>query len=252
MSNSVEDLLYFANVKHDINQFQEATEYLKQLVEMNSNLDKETRKLFGIIFKDAIDPVRNTLRILRNASQRTNSTQAELLNKEIDASLSDLNSLCQKALTLINNYLEPNAEDFSAKTFYYKMKGDLYRYLYEFNDEDKEELLQKADSSYRSAIDVSSTELNGQDPIRLGSILNYAVLLYEHMKKEFEAVKILKDALNKAQDETKTLSENSKKESVTIINVMQSNLSVWERGDDGEEEDELDAENPENPENPEN
>lgn len=243
MTNSAEDLLYFANVKHDINQFQEATEYLKQLVEMKSKLDKNERKLFGIIFKDAIDPIRTTLRILRDASQKsqlsqdTTPTQLEILNKEIDASYSDLNNLCQNALSLINNYLQPNAEDVSAKTFYYKMEGDLYRYLYEYSDNEiKEELLQKADSAYRSAIEVSSTELNGQDPIRLGSILNYAVLLYEHMKKELEAVNLLKDALEKAQDESQALSDSSKKESITIIDVMQSNLGIWARESESESE----------------
>lgn len=237
MTNSPEDLLYFANVKHDINDFKEATDYLKQLVEMKPKLDKNERKLFGIIYKDAIDPIRNTLRVLKNATQSANSTQLEIIDEEFKTALSELESLCDSALSLIDNYLQPNAEDVSSKTFYYKLKGDLYRYLYEFKETGKEELLQSADASYKSAIEISATELNSQDPIRLGSILNYAVFLYEHMGKEPEAVDILKDALNKAQDETKSLSDDSKEESLTIINVMHSNLSIWAKESDGEEED---------------
>lgn len=238
MTFTAEDLFYFANVLHDIasygkdlndvSRYREATEYLKKAVQINPTLSKKNQTYFGIIYKDAIDLFRNTLRHLQTEEEQSPSYALDLIQLSIKKATAELSSLCESALYLINDFLLPNAEDAYSKTFYNKMKGDMFRYLYEFADSGQKEIMRNAEESYKAAIQIATTDLNSQDPVRLGTILNYSVFVYEHMKNKTEAVKLLKDALYQAQNETKILPDDgSKNESLTIIQVMQTNLSNW-------------------------
>ena len=74
----------------------------------------------------------------------------------------------------------PNAEKEDAKVFYYKMKGDYYRYMAEYTVEEtaKKEIADKADEAYKTAMEIAKN-LTTTNPIRLGLALNYSVFFYE-------------------------------------------------------------------------
>ena len=239
MTNSpAQDFLFYASVQQSICNYSKAVEYLKQFIAIKPDLDKRERNQFGTIFKDAIDQDRNSLRALRTSEQDLNNgTLCDLLKNQISDTFKHLKTYCDDGISLIDKSLLEHANDPASKAYFLKMKGDLYRYIYEYtNEENKEELLQKAQTAYKSAIQISTEQLNCQDPVRLGTLLNYAVFLYEHMKNYDEAITILRDALHMAEDEKEKLSNNSSNESITIIQVIQANLANWSNDYDTEEE----------------
>ena len=47
--------------------------------------------------------------------------------------------VCNEILGLLDDYLIPGARDGSQKVFYWKLKGDYYRYVCEFEKDAKQE-----------------------------------------------------------------------------------------------------------------
>ena len=62
-----------------------------------------------------------------------------------------------------------------SKVFYYKMKGDYYRYISEFSQDDtKTTAANSAHDSYKEASTIAQTDLFPTHPIRLGLALNFS------------------------------------------------------------------------------
>jgi 14-3-3 protein epsilon len=49
----------------------------------------------------------------------------------------ELEGICSDILEIIKNELIPNSDSEEGKVFYYKMKGDYYRYIAEYSTGDK-------------------------------------------------------------------------------------------------------------------
>ena len=74
----------------------------------------------------------------------------------------------------------PRSNEIEDKVFYYKMKGDYYRYLCEILvGSEFNEYCNKGRESYLEADKLSSIELQPTNPVRLGLHLNMAVFFYE-------------------------------------------------------------------------
>ncbi|KAH0785794.1 14-3-3 protein [Histomonas meleagridis] len=235
------DLLFYANVQHDISRYEESLSYLKEFISQKSNLNKKERAIFGLIYKDAIDQTRNTLRILSDdLGNKGAPEQMAVVQRYFDKSLNELNIQCNEALSIINDTLLPSSDDLVAKAFYYKMAGDLYRYMYEFSQTKESSYLQSAETEYNKAIEISSANLPFSHPVRLGSILNYSVFLYEHCHNREKAIELVKTALSDVEKDTTTLSKGTQLETIDVINVMQKNLEYWDMSlqssDEGDDE----------------
>ena len=222
------ELLFYANVQHDISLIEPSLKYLNEFIEQKSKLNKKERNLFGLIYKDAIDPIRCNLRVFKSyiMNESEDSEILTFLQDHYNKALCDLNNKCNQALDLIKEKLLDAAESASAKAFFHKMSGDIYRYMNEF-EEDNKELLNNADLEYNKAITIANTNLSYGHPVRLGSILNYAVFLFEHCQNREKAIDIIKNSLAEVANDTTTLSLSNQKETVDIINTMQKNLEYW-------------------------
>ena len=49
----------------------------------------------------------------------------------------ELTNICQDCLDLLTEFLIPNSQDGEGKCFFYKMKGDYYRYIAEYATSEK-------------------------------------------------------------------------------------------------------------------
>jgi 14-3-3 protein epsilon len=59
--------------------------------------------------------------------------------------------------------------------FYYKIKGDYYRYISEFSsDGNRQTVANAAAVAYKEATTIAQTDLFPTQPIRLGLALNYS------------------------------------------------------------------------------
>lgn len=221
------DFLFYANVQHDIGKTEPSLKYLSEFVIQNPKLDKSERCVFGLIFKDAIDPIRNDLRVFKAfiANESESSDIIVFLQDYYNKSLDKLNNRCFQALDLIKTLVEYSKSE-SAKVFFHKMAGDVYRYMNEF-DESNKKLTANALHEYNKAISIANTSLPCDHPVRLGTILNYAVFLFEQCKDREKAIEIVKSSLSEVENNTTTLSLSNKKETIDIIDTMQKNLEYW-------------------------
>jgi 14-3-3 protein epsilon len=107
-------------------------------------------------------------------------------------------------------------------------KGDYYRYLAEFTtDSARTEAADKSLEAYKSASNISVTELPPTHPIRLGLALNFSVFYYEIMNSPDSACHLAKQAFDDAIAELDTLSEESYKDSTLIMQLLRDNLTLW-------------------------
>ena len=223
-----EDLRYLANVQHDSGLIADAIQTIRSLSAMKPAFNKEDRNVFGLIYKGAIDPVRQTVKTLNEALAIEQSGQATPLADKIEEyrtkSLRRLVELCTEAATTIEDTLMPHAIDDTSVVFFEKMRGDLYRYLSETEDAESTD---KARKAYEHAMEVANKSLRPCDPVRLGTLLNYAVFLYGHDERCEAAIEMLKEARDEIQRNTEQMSEKTMKETLEVVNVIQSNLSNW-------------------------
>merc|ERR1712118_478954 len=139
----------------------------------------------------------------------------------------ELQGICDTILALLGDSLIPQAKDAESKVFYHKMKGDYYRYIAEFTDGDKKSAAaNKAKLAYDDAMSAAA-ELAVTHPIRLGLALNFSVFHYEVLNNPDEACKMARQAFEDAIAELDSVSEDSYKDSMLIMQLLRDNLTLW-------------------------
>lgn len=142
-----------------------------------------------------------------------------------------------RCLGHLENSLIPLASSGESKVFYYKMKGDYYRYLAEFaTGTERKESAERALVSYKAANDVALQDLQPTHPIRLGLALNFSVFYYEILNSPDRACRLAKAAFDDAIAELDSLSEESYKDSTLIMQLLRDNLTLWTSDMQGNEE----------------
>jgi len=193
--------------------------------------------LLSVGYKNVIGARRASWRILSSIEEKERSKQNERNGASIKAYRGkvekELNDICQEILAILDEHLiVPHASD-ESKVFYYKMKGDYYRYLAEFlQNEHRAEVTNQAERAYAEATDVACSDdadkgLPPTHPIRLGLALNYSVFHFEIQNKPQEACALAKRAFDDAIAELDTLSEESYKDSTLIMQLLRDNLTLW-------------------------
>jgi len=93
----------------------------------------------------------------------------------------ELTDICEEILHILDANLIVDSASDESKVFYYKMKGDYYRYLAEFlTGDDRAKVSGLADEAYAEATKIARDEtpekgLPPTHPIRLGLALNFSV-----------------------------------------------------------------------------
>ena len=239
----MEELLFNARAQHGAGLLTDAIETLNELVSSNPALGRTARNVFGQIYKDKVDPIRANLKTLSSAISyeegKKNIDLADKISIYKAKLLTELETLCNSAIALIDEKLLPNATDAASQVFFEKMRGDMYRYIDEHVDNGSRE---KAREAYEKAIDIAKKSLPAFHPVRLGAFLNYAVFTYEHLGHESEAINMLREALlGIGNDEVvDDMTQQTREEAMDVMRVMQTNLANWVGSDAEEEEEEED------------
>ncbi len=164
---------------------------MKAVASMDIELTVEERNLLSVAYKNVIGARRASWRIISSIEQKEENKSAEEKLKMIknyrnlvsqskspkprslfQVSLSfqvekELKDICQDILTVLDKHLIPSSDSGESKVFYYKMKGDYYRYLAEFaTANDRKEAAENSLVAYKAASDIAMTELATTHPIR--------------------------------------------------------------------------------------
>ena len=163
--------------------------------------------MLSVGYKNVIGARRASWRILssiedKERSQRGDANGASIATYRVKVE-KELDDICQEILAILDEHLIVEHASDESKVFYYKMKGDYYRYLAEFlrNDE-RAKATGAAETAYAEATGVACASepdkgLPPTHPIRLGLALNFSVFHFEIQNKPQEACALAKRALTR-------------------------------------------------------
>nr|XP_033514786.1 14-3-3 protein 8 isoform X2 [Nicotiana tomentosiformis] len=205
---------------------------MKNVANMDVELTVEERNLFSVGYKNVVGARRASWRILSSIEQKEESRGNEQNVKRIKEYQqkveSELTDICNNIMTVIDEHLIPSCTSGESTVFYYKMKGDYYRYLAEFKTgNDKKEVSDLSLKAYQTATTTVESELSTTHPIRLGLALNFSVFYYEIMNSPERACQLAKQAFDEAISELDALNEESYEDSTLIMQLLRDNLTLW-------------------------
>jgi 14-3-3 protein epsilon len=241
-SESREENVYMAKLAEQAERYDEMVKAMKAVSELNVELTVEERNLLSVAYKNVVGSRRASWRIISSIEQKEESRgntqhvpRIQEYRKKVEKELSDI---CNDILNIIDTNLIPAATTEESKVFFYKMKGDYFRYIAEFTSGDAHtQAGEKSLNAYKSAQDVAATGLPPTHPIRLGLILNFSVFYYEILNQPQRACALAKQAFDEAISQLDQLSEDAYKDSTLIMQLIRDNLTLWtsDLGEEGAE-----------------
>nr|ABO15467.1 14-3-3 protein Lil 1433-2 [Lilium longiflorum] len=227
-----ENHVYLAKLAEQAERYDEMVEYMKYVAKLDMELTVEERNLLSVGYKNVIGARRASWRIMSSIEQKEeskgNEQNVKLIKGYRQKVEDELAKICNDILTIIDQHLIPSSGSGESTVFYYKMKGDYYRYLAEFKNElERKDAADQSLKAYQAASNTANTDLPSTHPIRLGLALNFSVFYYEIMNSPERACHLAKQAFDEAIAELDTLSEESYKDSTLIMQLLRDNLTLW-------------------------
>lgn len=234
-----EDCVYKAKLAEQAERYDEMVDSMKTVAKMDTELSVEERNLLSVAYKNVIGARRASWRIISSIEQKEDGKSSEakmaMIKKYREAVEKELVDVCEDVLAILDKSLIQNATTGESKVFYYKMKGDYYRYLAEFaTGNERKEAAENSLVAYKAASDHAQNDLPPTHPIRLGLALNFSVFYYEILNSPDRACRLAKAAFDDAIAELDTLSEESYKDSTLIMQLLRDNLTLWTSDMQGE------------------
>lgn len=219
-----------AKLAEQAERYDDMVDFMKKLARMDVDMSAEERNLFSVSFKNTIGARRTSWRILSSLEQTvTAGEQAgqmiSVYRKKIE---DELRMVCNEILSIIAIHCLPLANTGENVVFFYKMKGDYYRYLAEFSTgTEKKSASDQSLMAYQHAMVVASTELSPAHPIRLGLALNFSVFFYEIMNCHQRACQVAKQAFDEATTEINSTGMDGYNDSTLMMQLLNDNLALW-------------------------
>lgn len=159
MSSSRDEFVYMAKLAEQAERYEEMVDFMEKVVtaaDGGEELTIEERNLLSVAYKNVIGARRASWRIISSIEQKEESrgnedhvTSIKTYRSKIE---SELTSICNGILKLLDSNLIRAASTGDSKVFYLKMKGDYHRYLAEFKTgAERKEAAENTLSSYKSA-----------------------------------------------------------------------------------------------------
>ncbi|KAK8970865.1 14-3-3 protein 7 [Platanthera guangdongensis] len=232
MMDEREKQVYMAKLAEQAERYDEMVESMKKIARLDVELTSEERNLLSVGYKNVIGAKRASWRILSSIEQKEEAKgnvhsvrRIKLYMKRVD---DELSKICNEILSIIAIHLLPSSTTGESVVFFFKMKGDYYRYLAEFKSgSERREAADQSLKAYQAATSMAMTDLPPTHPIRLGLALNFSVFYYEILNSLERACHLAKQAFDEAITELNTLSEESYRDSTLILQLLKDNLTLW-------------------------
>lgn len=227
-----ENFVYIAKLAEQAERYDEMVDAMKKVAKLDVELTVEERNLLSVGYKNVVGSRRASWRILSSIEQKEEAKGNEVNVKRVKEYRQkvelELTNICNDIMVVINEHLIPSCISGESNVFYYKMKGDYYRYLAEFkNGNEKKEAADQSLKAYETASTTAQSDLAPTHPIRLGLALNFSVFYYEIMNSPERACHLAKQAFDEAISELDSLNEESYKDSTLIMQLLRDNLTLW-------------------------
>ncbi|KAJ0690792.1 14-3-3 protein 9 [Helianthus annuus] len=139
----------------------EMVDAMKKVAKLDVELTVKERNLLSVGYKNVVGSHRALWRILSSIEQKEESRGNEVnvnrikeYRQKVEKELTDI---CNDIMVVIDEHLIPSSSAGESTVFYYKMKGDYYRYLAEFKiGDDKKEAADQSLKAYQVRIQSCS------------------------------------------------------------------------------------------------
>ena len=220
-----------AKITEQTERFEDMLDAMNKVVAANADLTIEERNLLSVAYKNTIGSRRTAWRALSSIEKKEEqkgSKNIGLLRSYKSKIEGELNKFCNEILNLIDSQLLQKASNPEARVFYYKMKGDYYRYISEYTSSaEHTKAGENAHDAYKDATTKAEDLLKTTHPIRLGLALNYSVFWYEVKNDPSQACQLAKKAFDDAIADIDQIEEDQYKDATTIMQLIRDNLTLW-------------------------
>lgn len=222
-------ILFQAKIADQSNRPEITFDLIEKLIKMKKeDLNVEERNLLSVSFKYVIATKRAACRKINeiyNSEKENESEHLKLVAQVKENIEKELTHACNRMIDLVDNYLlKHNSISPDSRVFYYKLKGDYYRYLAEFFS--GSELSQNSLIAYKQATQYAE-ELSCTNPIKLGLALNFSVFYYDVMKNPQDAISIANQVFEEGMDRLEEIEESDYKEAATTLQLLKDNIDAW-------------------------
>ncbi|XP_067862700.1 14-3-3 protein beta/alpha-1-like [Heptranchias perlo] len=227
------ELVQKAKLSEQAERYEDMAAAMKAVTEWGEELSNEERNLLSVAYKNVVGARRSAWRVISSIEQKTGESggsekKLHMVKEYREKVEAELRDICNDVLGLLDKYLIPNSTNSESKVFYLKMKADYYRYLAEVAvAESKKQTVENSQTAYQEAFDISKTDMQPTQPIRLGLALNFSVFYYEILNSPEQACALAKTAFDEAIAELDSLNEDSYKDSTLIMQLLRDNLTLW-------------------------
>ncbi|KAJ8291087.1 hypothetical protein GJAV_G00021230 [Gymnothorax javanicus] len=239
MADKKEELVQRAKLAEQAERYDDMATTMKTVAEADHQLTNEERNLLSVAYKNVVGARRSSWRVISSIEQKSegDDKKQQMTREYREKVEKELTDICSQVLDLLDNNLIPNADSAESKVFYWKMKGDYFRYKAEIAACDKTECAGQSCDAYKAACQICEKDMKATHPIRLGLALNFSVFYYEIMNSPDKACELAKTAFDDAIAELDTLNEDCYKDSTLIMQLLRDNLTLWTSDNqaDGEE-----------------
>jgi 14-3-3 protein epsilon len=234
MGEKYEKQVYLAMLAEQCSRYEDMMSFLEDMVKTKTeDLSSDERNLLSIAYKNTISLDRQAIRTLlayeSKEAKKAESPYLEYIREYKTKVQKELEDLCNKINQTIDSSLLPKATTDEAKVFYHKMKGDYDRYIAENVDGDiKKKYSDLGLSAYNAALEAAKS-IDYKNPIKLGLALNLSVFYYEVVGNKEQACKLAQETLDKSKEALTGADEEEDevKDAMSIVNLLQENLSMW-------------------------
>ena len=234
MGEKYEKQVYLAMLAEQCSRYEDMMSFLEDMVKTKTeDLSSDERNLLSIAYKNTISLDRQAIRTLlayeSKEAKKAESPYLEYIREYKTKVQKELEDLCNKINQTIDSSLLPKATTDEAKVFYHKMKGDYDRYIAENVDGDiKKKYSDLGLSAYNAALEAAKS-IDYKNPIKLGLALNLSVFYYEVVGNKEQACKLAQETLDKSREALTGADEEEDevKDAMSIVNLLQENLSMW-------------------------
>ena len=202
-------------------------------------MTQEERILFDVACKNLIQADKKTLRTIRCIKGMGNFTEFDpQIDQYYAITLKRFEDMCKKIIMTIKteiiegNELDLTTEDEAEQArvseslaFFWKLKGDIYRYQCEFSTgEALKKNIEQVRHCYTKAEDV---DLSLGHPIMLDLILGQSIFEKDVLNNAVQAYKLCERTLQDAPDKIDDMEDEMKKQSKAYIETLKQNLQMW-------------------------
>ena len=232
MNLTRDDIVFRAKIAQQAQRHDDLLADIKTVAKMDQKLSWEERYLLAAAYQNVVNPRRESWRILTTIMEENErncapSNERVIIQSHREKVEVEMLNLCEDFIKLIDVHLIGKSHTPDAEAFYFKMKGDHYRYMAEFlSGGRRADAVTKGAEFYKTALEKCSA-LEPIHPDRLAVGLSYSAFLHDTMNDRKTAFLWTQGMYCSAIMQEERPPYHPYDKSPSILRLIRENLYLW-------------------------